>query len=401
MTILVLNAGSSTLKFSLFAVRSDQELCSGMVDWQGELKNASLTIRSSSTGNQQSQVELADYGDAVSWALRALLENGFDQPIQFVGHRVVHGGTEFRESVLINEQVIRSLQTISKLAPLHHPPVLATFDATRKALPETPQVAVFDTSFFARLPDREAVYPLPYAWYEKYGIRRFGFHGISHAYCSVRAAKMLGRTNDPDLRLVICHLGNGCSATAVRGGKPVTTTMGFTPLEGLMMGTRCGSVDPGILVYLMQEHGFDSQKFEETLNRQSGLLGVSGVSSDYRLVKQAAVAGNQRASLAIDMFADRVRSAIGSLSVTLGGIDALVFTAGIGENSAAMRSQVCKGLGCLGLLLDETFNQTQDADCDIAMTNSVARILVVRTQEEQMVASEVRKRFVKRRSSRR
>ena len=394
MSILVLNAGSSTLKFALFNVKSDQELCSGMVDWQGDLKNASLTIRTSSTGKKQSQVELADYGDAVRLTLRALQQNGFDQPIQFVGHRVVHGGAEFRDSVLIDEQVGQSLQKISKLAPLHHPPVLATFDATQKALPETPQVAVFDTSFFSRLPDKEVVYPLPFEWHEKYGIRRFGFHGISHEYCSVRAAKLLGRPHDPDLRLVICHLGNGCSATAVRGGEPVTTTMGFTPLEGLMMGTRCGSVDPGILIYMMQEHGFGSQQLEESLNRQSGLLGVSGISSDYRLVEQAEASGNKRASLAIDMFVDRVRSAIGSLAVTLGGIDALIFTAGIGENSAAVRSQVCDGLGCLGLCLDETLNQTKHADCDVAKAESLARILVVRTREEQMVADEVRKRFV-------
>jgi acetate kinase len=291
---------------------------------------------------------------------------------------------------LIDEHVRESLQRLSRLAPLHNPLALTTIEAAQAMIPKAAQVAVFDTSFFADLPMRAFLYPLPYAWYEQYGIRRFGFHGISHAFCADRAAELLERQDDSSLRLVICHLGNGCSATAVHGGRPVATTMGFTPLDGLMMGTRSGSVDPGILMHLMNHEGFTAAQLDDHLNRQSGLLGVSGISSDFREIEQAAFAGNEHASLAIEMFADRIRSTVGSLAVTLGGIDGLVFTAGIGAGSATLRSRVCHGLECLGLQLDEEKNGANQRDSEIATEQSSGRMLILRTREETAIAVEVK-----------
>jgi len=393
MSILTLNSGSSSLKFALFEEPACDELASGLVDWRGSGENITLTLRSPAIGERRSCAEVADYGEAVGWILRSLVEDTLDKPVRIVGHRVVHGGTEFRQTTRIDERISQSLERISNLAPLHNPPALATIEAAQAALPDAPQIAVFDTAFFANLPPRAFLYPVPYEWYQQYGIRRFGFHGISHAYCTARATELLGRHDPAPLRLIICHLGNGCSATAVRDGRPVATTMGFTPLEGLMMGTRSGSIDPGILIHLMQQQGFDADRLEESMNRRSGLLGVSGNSSDFREVEQAADAGNERARLAIEMFADRVRSTIGSLAVSLGGVDALIFTAGIGEHSSTLRSRVCGGLQCLGLHLDADKNQCRPADCDIATTQSAGRILIIRTREEQMIAREAQRLF--------
>ncbi len=393
MSILVLNAGSSTLKFSLFDPSAREELANGLVDWRGRDESATLQFRSLTTGEKQATLEVSDYGEAASQILESLRDNGFEDPIELVGHRVVHGGTEFSRTTLIDDRVSHSLNRISELAPLHNPSALTTIGAMRSALPDATHVAVFDTAFFANLPRRATTYPVPYQWFETYGIRRFGFHGISHAYCASRAAELLERQDDAKLRLVICHLGNGCSATAVKGGQPITTTMGFTPLEGLMMGTRSGSVDPGILLHLIQQKGFTTAQLDESLNRQSGLLGVSGVSSDFREVEKAANGGNHQAQLAIEMFADRIRATIGAFAVTLGGIDALVFTAGIGEHSATLRSRVCDGLQCLNIQLDEQRNRDTLDDSDIARTSSASRILRIRTREEQMIAREAQHLF--------
>ncbi len=391
MTVLVLNAGSSTLKFALFDQSAREELAGGVVDWQGRADSATLTFRSPSTGGHQSTAPLRTFGEAVGWVLRSLTNSDLPGPIDIVGHRVVHGGTQFRQATFVNDEVSQSLAEISELAPLHNPPALTTIAAMRSALPGAAHVAVFDTAFFAGLPHRASIYPVPYDWYEQYGVRRFGFHGISHAYCALRAAELLQRQDDASLRLVVCHLGNGCSATAVKGGQPIATTMGFTPLEGLMMGTRSGSVDPGILLHLLQQRGMSAAQLDEALNRHSGLLGVSGVSSDFRKVEMAAKAGDQQAELAIDMFADRVRAAVGALTVTLGGIDALVFTAGIGEHSATLRSRVCEGLQCLHMHLDAKKNQDAPADSDVAEPDQPGRILVVRTREEQMIARDAQR----------
>jgi acetate kinase len=332
---------------------------------------------------------------AARLAVKAVLDFGLCGPdgsagVAVVGHRVVHGGAEFQDSVLIDSKVKAGIAGLSKLAPLHNPAVLKAVEAVEGLLPGVPQVAVFDTAFFAHLPPKAYLYALPYDYYERWGIRRFGFHGLSHAYCAARAAEMLGRDLS-GLRLINCHLGGGCSAAAVRSGMAVATTLGFSPLEGLMMGTRSGSVDPGILLYLQREHGLTVEELDHALNYSSGLLGISGVSSDLAQVEIAAAQGKQRARLAFDMFADRVRSAIGALAATLGGVDALIFTDRVGEHSAALRAAACEGLEFMGLRLDPARNAAAQPDADVAKPDSPARIFVIHTQEELAVARETRR----------
>jgi acetate kinase len=319
-----------------------------------------------------------------------LVINGGANAITVVGHRVVHGGARFHTPVRIDNQVRSALAKLSELAPLHNPAAVEAIEAAQSALPTVPHVAVFDTAFFATLTPCAYLYPVPYAWFTDWGIRRFGFHGISHAYCASRAAELLGR-EPAGLRLVILHLGNGCSASAVRDGRAVQTTMGFTPMEGLMMGTRCGSLDPGVLIDVQRRLGLSVDQLDRALNQESGLLAISGISGDYRQVEAAAVTGEERAGLALEMYADRVRAAIGALAVTLGGVDGLVFTAGVGEHAAGLRSAVCQGLECLGLHLDAVRNTGCSPDADIARTDSLGRILIMRTREELMIAREARR----------
>lgn len=385
MSILVINAGSSSVKFGLFDRAARNTLATALIDWKADPHKIELLVRPGKGGEQRSPLGSRDSHTAVAQAVRTLTVSGLGPAVTAVGHRVVHGGTSFRGSVRIDAAVKAELGRVSELAPLHNPPALAAIAAAEEALPKVPQVAVFDTAFFADLPPRAYVYPLPYEWFTTWGVRRFGFHGISHAYCSGRAGELLGNTN---ARLVICHLGNGCSATAVHSGTAVATTMGFTPLEGLMMGTRCGSVDPSILLHVLQKRGLSPDQLEDVLQHRSGLLGVSGISSDFRQVETAAQQGNERSQLALEIYAERVRAAIGSLAVTLGGVDALVFTAGVGEHSASLRSAACKGLECLGLHLDAERNGSNPVDADIATANSLGRILVIATREELLIARE-------------
>lgn len=387
MGILVLNAGSSTLKFAVFQGSELEECARGLVEWP-DPEGAQLSWHCSQGEVGKRALAQRDPASLVNEIHTLLTDRAIGQPIQAIGHRVVHGGTEFRQPTIIDQRLLQHLSQLSALAPLHNPPALETIRATLSALPSVRQVAVFDTAFFADLPARAHVYPVPYEWYERYGIRRFGFHGISHAYCAKRATEMLGRVGDETLRTIVCHLGNGCSATALVGERPIATTMGFTPLDGLMMGTRSGAIDPGILLHLLEHHNMDPRELHEALNSRSGLAGVSGISPDFRKVTQAAEKGNARAQLAIDLFADHVRSAIGALAVTLGGIDALVFTAGIGEHSASLRRQVCQGLACLGIDLDEAKNQVCGEDRDLSGLRSRGRVLVIRTKEERMIAIE-------------
>jgi acetate kinase len=304
-----------------------------------------------------------------------------------VGHRVVHGGS-FTSPIQITPEVRERIAALAELAPLHNPPSLETLAAAQEELPNVPQVAVFDTAFHATLPPEAFTYAVPGSWTRAWGIRRFGFHGLSHAYCSRRAAEMLQRSDDR-LRLVICHLGHGCSASAVRGGRCVDTTMGFTPLEGLMMATRSGSIDPGLIVYVQEQRGLTTNEVEKALNHESGLLGVSGVSADMRQVLAAAREGHERARLAIAIYTHRIRQAIGALAVTLGGVDALVFTAGVGENSGEIRQAVCTGLDCMGLELDTQANLASKPDADVARSNSPGRILVIATREDLTMLREV------------
>ncbi len=388
MSIVVFNAGSSSLKFGLY----DQDavtLATGAIDWAANREQAELTLWREGAEPERSQHKIPNYHAAIGRALEALTGAKSRREITAVGQRVVHGGPKLSRSIRVDDAVKAEIGRLTELAPLHNPPALEAIEAAEDALPGVPQVAVFDTAFYASLSPAHYVYPLPYPWFQDWGVRRFGFHGISHAYCAARAAELLDRARG--LNLVACHLGNGCSATGTRGGIAVATTMGFTPMDGLMMGTRAGSVDPGILLYVQKHRGLTPAELEQLLNHGAGLKGVSGVSSDYRQVEIAARAGNERARLALEIYAVRVRQAVGSLAVTLGGVDALVFTAGVGEHSAALRAAACDGLECLGLRLDPRKNLACEPDTDIAADDAAGRILVIHTREELMIAREVRR----------
>lgn len=395
MNILILNAGSSSVKFGLFDAEARETLASGLIDWTADPQRAPLVIQRPGAEEVRSSVEVTDHRTALVHVVQSLTgtaggESGQDDVITGVGHRVVHGGAVFRDSVGIDDGVKAAIARFSELAPLHNPPALEGIEAAQSLLPGVPHVAVFDTAFYAHLPPSAYLYPVPYEWYTDWGIRRFGFHGISHAYCAGRAAELIGH-DLRELRLVSCHLGNGCSATAVRGGKAVATTMGFTPMEGLMMGSRSGSIDPGILFYIQQHRGITAEQLDDLLNHRSGLLGVSGVSSDFRRVEAAARSGDERARLALEMYAGRVRAAVGALAVTMGGVDGLIFTAGVGEHSASLRATVCEELDCLGLRLDGQRNAVCQPDADIATPDSPGRIVVIHTREELMIARETRR----------
>ena len=395
-TILALNSGSSSLKFGLFDAGACEGLLAGEIDWAGgDRARTQFTLRPRNGCPVTSCMAVPDDFTAAKLAVNAALASGVPgsdglSGVTLVGHRVVHGGTDFQASVLIDALVKAGIADLNKLAPLHNPPVLKAIDAVEALLPGVPQVAVFDTAFFAHLAPKAYLYALPYEYYERWGIRRFGFHGLSHAYCAGRAAELLGRDLSR-LRLVSCHLGGGCSAAAIRGGVAVATTTGFSPLEGLMMGTRPGSVDPGILLHLQREHSLTLEELDRALNRSSGLLGISGISPDLAQVESAAAQGHERARLAFDMFADRVRSAIGALATALGGVDGLIFTDRVGEHSAALRAAACEGLEFMGLRLDAGRNTNARPDVDIARPDSPARIFVIHTQEELVVAREARR----------
>ena len=389
MSWLVLNTGSSSLKFALYDDEVRSPLIHGSVNWQGD--RAELTVQAGTGSQARKEVDVGDPDGAARAAICAVLDLGHAAgDVRGVGHRIVHGGTRFQASVRVDPAVEADILELTPLAPLHNPPALAGLAAARAALPDAPQVAVFDTAFFKDLPPESVTLPVPARWTDEWGVRRFGFHGISHEYCAAKAAEILDR--DPaSLRLVICHLGNGCSASAVRGGKPVDTTMGFTPLDGLMMGTRSGSVDPGVLLYLLKAGKIDRDGLDDALNHHSGLLGVSGVSSDYQQVEHAAAGGNAAARLALGIYSTRVRATIGALAATLGGLDALVFAAGVGEHSATLRAAACSGLEFMGIRLDPVLNDPGLIDADIASALSPVSILVVHTEEELMIAREVRR----------
>jgi acetate kinase len=389
MKVLVLNAGSSTLKFSLYDTDGERVLGEGTADWSAE--PARLTVHRAGAAETRSELTVRRHEDAMAGVLDALLHG--DRPLLggtgdlgAVGHRVVHGGDRYTAAVRVTPEVTAAIEELTELAPLHNPAALEGIRAAQAALPNVPQVAAFDTAFHATIPPAARVYPLPYAWTTDWGARRFGFHGLSHAYCAGRAAEMLGRP--AGLRLVICHLGNGCSLSAVRDGVCVDTSMGFTPLEGVMMGTRSGSVDPGLLLYVLRRKGVTPDALDRVLNHESGLLGVSGVSSDMRQVLAATDAGNERARLALEIYAHRVRQTVGAMTATLGGITALVFTAGVGEHAAPVRARVCDGLECLGLELDAPANAGCRPDADVATAGSRGRILVIATREDLMIVRE-------------
>jgi acetate kinase len=396
MKILVLNSGSSSQKTALYEIGSSipgdppVPLWQGKIEWNG--RNAELEVREAQSGRQVTRIRPLSRKHAVEQLLAALWSGkmrAISSPsdIDVVGHRVVHGGSKYKQPTLVSPAVRRSLARLAVLAPLHNRAEVEGMEIIQKRLGSAPQIAVFDTAFHSRMPPAAFVYPGPYVWLAQ-GIRRFGFHGINHQYCSERAAQLL-RKDLSSLRLVICHLGNGCSLAAIQHGHSVDTTMGFTPLEGLMMGTRSGSVDPGILTYLAREKGLKAAQLDDLLSTKSGLLGISGLSSDMRQIIAAMKKGHARAKLAFDIFIHRLRRGIGEMIGVLGGLDALVFTAGIGENSPEIRSAACEKLNYLQLKLDPQKNtQKSEQDRDISASDSTIPIRVIRAQEDWAIACE-------------
>ncbi len=399
MKILVLNAGSSSEKSSLYnigdAVPPDppDPLWDAEIEWTDDGAEDKLTVRTSDGLETTETRQPGSRPDGIAqmlgtmWEGRHAVIDGLAE-IDVVGHRVVHGGREFTESVRVTPEVKAAIGQLSALAPAHNPANLEGIETVEELLGGVPQVAVFDTAFHSHLPDEAAIYPIPWEYSEK-GIRRYGFHGISHQYCAHRAAHLLGR-DLTSLRIITCHLGNGCSLAAIREGRSVDTTMGFTPMEGLMMGSRSGSVDPGVLLNLMREKGLTSDELDHILNQSSGLFGVSGVSSDMREVIAAADGGDVRAKLAIDMFVHSLRRHIGAMLASLDGLDALVFTGGIGEHATVIRARACETFRFQGIELDVQENESSPIDGDISATDSEARVLVIQSRENWAIACECR-----------
>ena len=397
MKILVLNAGSSSQKSCLYDMTTTipplapQPLWEGKINWTQDKNQAEITVKTAIGATLQETI-VSDSPQVQFAYLLSTLIHGATQVIDdlsvidVVGHRVVHGGQEYKKAVIITEDVKQAIARLCNLAPAHNPAALAGIEAMEKSLGNIPQVAVFDTGFHNTLPDAAAIYPIPYDFAEK-GIRRYGFHGISHQYCANRAAEILGQ-DLLSLRIITCHLGNGCSLAAIKNGCSVDTTMGFTPLDGLMMGSRSGSIDPSILIYLWQQYNYSSEELDNMLNKLSGLRGISGISSDLRDVIAAKEQGNKRAQLAWDMYVHRLRSGIGAMLASLAGLDVLVFTAGVGEKSAEIRQAACEPWGFLGLKIDVEKNQQQPVDIDIATFDSMVRVLVVETQEDWAIAQQ-------------
>jgi acetate kinase len=398
MNILVLNGGSSTLKATLRDLAPGAlpdtpppPLWDALAEWGRKPGKAQVRVRARGEVCE-SEIQIATPADVLETVLRTLwtgnlkvLESPRD--IHAVGHRVVHGGHAFRETTRITLEVAGQILKYTEFAPEHNRLEMEAIEAAAQVLgPEVPQIAVFDTAFHATLPQAATVYPVPYPWYER-GIRRYGFHGISHQYASRRAAAILGR-GPAGLRMVTCHLGNGASLAAVRDGQSVDTTMGFTPLEGLMMGTRSGSIDPGILIYAVRHRGYGAEELDRVLNRESGLMGVSGISGDMREVLAAIDRGDGRARLAFDVYVHRLCREIGGMVAVLGGLDALVFTAGIGENCPPLRAAACHRLAFLGIALDAAKNAAPAMDSDIASPESRVRVLIIRADEDWAIARE-------------
>ena len=395
MKILVLNSGSSSQKTALFELGREASadpvppLWEGKLDWDGN--HETLTLRNSKGQKLHTNSEVQAEDRRLS--VEKMIQNIWSGPtavlsaptqLSVVGHRIVHGGPKLTEPAAVTKEVKQAISEVSSIAPLHNKPGLQGIELIEKLLPGTQQIAVFDTGFHHTLPLETQVYPGPYEWYER-GIRRFGFHGINHEYCGRRAARMLDR-DISSLKTVSCHLGNGCSLAAIDGARSVDTTMGFTPLEGLMMGTRSGSIDPGILIHMMRANSADAAGLDSTLNHESGLLGISGISSDMRDILDAVRRGNERAKLAFDIFIHRLQAGIAAMAASMGGLDVLVFTAGIGENSSGVRRASCVNLSFVGIQVDDVQNSAAEPDLDISSPDSHVRVLVIRAQEDWSIA---------------
>lgn len=391
MKILVINCGSSSLKYQLFDMTDEQVLAKGLAERIG----ISGSVLNHIPGNREKIIiegDMADHKQAIELVMQALTDSSHGviddfTAIDAIGHRVVHGGEDFSGSVQIDSRVMDALNRFTDLAPLHNPPNIMGIEACRDILPHAVQVGVFDTAFHQTMPPQAYIYGLPYEVYKKYAVRRYGFHGTSHKFVAQQAAELLAKPLD-QLKIITCHLGNGASVTAVKGGRSIDTSMGFTPLEGLIMGTRSGDLDPAIPFFLMDKMNLNIEEINDLLNKQSGVAGLSGVSSDFRDIEAAADAGNKRAQLALDAFCYRVIKYIGAYSAAMNGIDALVFTAGLGENSPAARAKICHNLGFLGVELDGEKNQVRAITADLSTDSAKVRTLLIPTNEELMIARE-------------
>jgi len=392
MKVLVVNAGSSSLKYQLIDMSNESVLAKGLcerIGIDGIIKHTK--------GEEAAVViekALPNHKIAIESVINVLTDSKLGvindmSEISAVGHRVVHGGEKFSASVIIDEKVMKTLNECIELAPLHNPPNITGIEACQQIMPNTPMVAVFDTAFHQTMPPEAYMYALPYELYEKYSIRKYGFHGTSHKYVAGRAAAMLGKPIE-QLKIVTCHLGNGSSVSAVDGGRCVETSMGFTPLDGLAMGTRCGTIDPAVVTFLMEKENYDAKQINDLMNKKSGVLGISGVSSDFRDIEKAANEGNKRAQLALDIFYYGVKKYIGEYAAVMGGVDAVVFTAGVGENNIDGRVEMVKGLEFLGIKMDVEKNKVRGKETDVSAADAKVRILVIPTNEELAIARETK-----------
>ena len=388
MKILVINAGSSSLKYQFIDIETQAVLAKGLCERIG-IEGSMLTQKVEGKDNLVRQQHMNDHSDAINMVIDALTGAEHNvisdmKEIDAVGHRVVHGGEVFSGSVIIDEKVMDAIRDCIPLAPLHNPANIIGIEACQKAMPGTPQVAVFDTAFHQQMPAKAYMYALPYECYTEYKVRRYGFHGTSHKYVAQQAAKMLNKPLE-ELKIITAHLGNGSSVSAVMNGHSVDTSMGFTPLAGVAMGTRCGDIDPAIVTYLMEKKGLDAKGIDALMNKESGVFGISGISSDFRDL-EAAMDTNDRAKLALDMFAYHVKKLIGAYAAAMGGVDALVFTAGVGENTKITRADVTEGLEYMGIAIDQEANNCRGVQKDISAEGAKVRTLVIPTNEELMIA---------------
>lgn len=393
MKVLVVNCGSSSIKYQLFNMADESVLAKGLVERIG-MQGSVLTHQPEGKEKTVITADVTDHSIGIKLVLDALVDTNHGvissmKEISAVGHRVVHGGEKFADSVLITPAVMEALEECVDMAPLHNPPNILGINACAELMPGVPQVGVFDTAFHQTMPKVAFLYGLPYEVYEKHGLRRYGFHGTSHRFVSQRVAEMMNEQISK-LRIVTCHLGNGSSLAAVKYGKSVDTSMGFTPLEGLVMGTRSGGIDPAIIPYLMKKEKMTPEQVDTYLNKKSGVLGVSGVSSDFRDIEAAADEGNERAQLALDIFAYKVRKYIGSYVAAMGGVDAIAFTAGLGENSIAMRDQICNGLEFLGTRIDPVKNNVRGKAQEISVDGAKVKLFVIPTNEELVIARDTK-----------
>lgn len=394
MKILVLNCGSSSVKYKFIDTDTESTLAEGGVEKIG-LPDGFLKYKKKDGSKAILELGLVDHRGAIEAVLKMLIDpnegciTSFDQ-IDAVGHRLVHGGEKFSKSVLIDDNVKNKVRECYDLAPLHNPANMIGVEVMEQLLPDVPQVGVFDTAFHQTMPAKSFMYPLPYKFYEEDGVRRYGFHGTSHRYVSARVCEILGVDIDK-VKIITCHIGNGGSITAIEYGKSVDTSMGLTPTEGLMMGTRVGDIDPGVITYLMLKHHFTAEQIQTIINKESGVLGISGLSSDMREIEAAIKAGNERARLALDMYEHRIIKLIGAYAAEMGGVDIIVFTGGVGENQTALRANVCRPLGFMGVELDPEVNaRSRGEEVVISSSASRVKVVVVPTDEELMIARDTR-----------